>query len=347
MGAKLELSEAANFSPPPQGGRGFVRLAVLAFAVLTLATPAGAQGTAGNWPDKPVRMVVPFPAGSSTDIVSRIVAQKLGVRLGQQVIIDNRSGASGAIGADATARAAPDGYTIGVATLSTHALAASLNPNLSYNPVTDFAPIIMIGSAPYALAIHGGLPARNVTELIALAKTKPRALNYASAGPASLAHLAGALFAYMAGVELTHVPYRSSGQAVLDLTEGRIEMQFGTLGPTLPYIRSGKIRALAVTGARRSASLPDVPTLNEAGLAGYEASLWMALVAPAATPPAIVSRLHGVVTALLAAPDTIAALDAQGMETEPSTPDELRRRIRGEIDKWRNVVAVAGIHTEP
>jgi tripartite-type tricarboxylate transporter receptor subunit TctC len=199
----------------------------------------------------------------------------------------------------------------------------------------------------YALAIHAGLPARNVSELIALAKAKPRALNYASAGPASLAHLAGALFSYMAGVELTHVPYRSSGQAVLDLTEGRIEMQFGTLGPTLPYIRSGKVRALAVTGARRSPSLPEVPTLDEAGLAGYEASLWMALVAPAATPAAIVSRLNGEMTALLAAPDTVAALDAQGMETEPSTPDDLRRRIRGEIDKWRKVVAVAGIHTEP
>jgi len=324
-----------------------IRLAVLALVAFAVSTAANAQGMAGNWPDKPVRMIVPFPAGSSTDILSRIVAQKLGVRLGQQVIIDNRSGASGAIGADAIARAAPDGYTIGIATLSTHALAVSLNPNLSYNPVTDFAPVIMIGSAPYVLAIHAGVPANNVAELIALARAKPRALNYASVGPASLAHLAGALFGYMAGVELTHVPYRSSGQAVLDLSEGRIEMQFGTLGPTLPYIRSGKARALAVTGARRSASLPDVPTLDEAGLRGYEASLWVAIVAPAATPAAIVSRLHGEMAALLAAPDTVAALDAQGMETEPSTPDDLRRRIRAEIDKWRSLVAATGIHTEP
>jgi tripartite-type tricarboxylate transporter receptor subunit TctC len=324
-----------------------VRLAILAVAVLAATAPARAQGAADNWPDKPVRMIVPFPAGSSTDIVSRIIAQKLGVRLGQQFIVDNRSGASGAIGADATARAAPDGYTIGIATLSTHALAASLNPNLSYNPATDFAPVIMIGSAPYALVVYAGLPATNVAELIALAKSKPRALNYASAGPASLAHLAGALFAYMAGIELTHVPYRSSGQSVLDLTEGRIEMQFGTLGPTLPYIRSGKVRALAVTGARRTASLPDVPTLDEAGLRGYEASLWMALVAPAATPAAVVARLNAAMTTILAAPDTVAALDAQGMETGPSTPGELGRRIRAEIDKWRNLVAAAGIHTEP
>jgi tripartite-type tricarboxylate transporter receptor subunit TctC len=323
-----------------------VRFAVLALFALA-ATASTAAGAADSWPDKPVRMIVPFPAGSSTDIVSRIIAQKLSVRLGQQFIIDNRSGASGAIGADATARAAPDGYTIGIATLSTHALAASLNPNLSYNPAADFAPISMIGSAPYALAVYAGLPARNVAELIALAKAKPRALNYASAGPASLAHLAGALFAYMAKVELTHVPYRSSGQAVLDLTEGRIEMQFGTLGPTLPYIRSGKVRPLAVTGARRSASLPEVPTLDEAGLSGFEASLWMALVAPAATPAPIIARLNAEMATILAAPDTIAALDTQGMETEPSTPEELRRRIRGEIDKWRALVAAAGINAEP
>jgi tripartite-type tricarboxylate transporter receptor subunit TctC len=322
-----------------------VRLAVLALA--TLAATASTHAGAADWPDKPVRMIVPFPAGSSTDIVSRIIAQKLGQRLGQQFIIDNRSGASGAIGADATARAAPDGYTVGIATLSTHALAASLNPNLSYNPATDFAPVSMIGSAPYALAVYAGLPAKNVAELIALAKAKPRALNYASAGPASLAHLAGALFAYMAKVELTHVPYRSSSQAVLDLTEGRIEMQFGTLGPTLPYIRSGKVRPLAVTGARRSPSLPDVQTLDEAGLTGYEASLWMALVAPASTPAPIIARLNAEMATILAAPDTVAALDAQGMETEPSTPDELRRRIRSEIDKWRALVAVAAIHTEP
>jgi len=168
-----------------------------------------------------------------------------------------------------------------------------------------------------------------------------------SAPPASPISPARCSPIWRAGVELTHVPYRSSGQAVLDLSEGRIEMQFGTLGPTLPYIRSGKVRALAVTGARRSASLPDVPTLDEAGLRGYEASLWVAIVAPAATPAAIVSRLHGEMTVLLAAPDTVAALDAQGMETEPSTPDDLRRRIRAEIDKWRSLVAATGIHTEP
>jgi tripartite-type tricarboxylate transporter receptor subunit TctC len=317
----------------------------LALAAVLIAAPVYAENSA-TWPDKPVRLIVPFPAGSSTDIVSRIIAQKLGLRLRQQVIVDNRSGASGAIGSDAVARAPADGYTLGLATLSTHALAPSLNPSLSYNPATDFAPVGMIGSQPYVLGVYAGLPVKSVADLTVLAKAKPHALNYASAGPASLAHLAGALFAYMAHVELTHVPYRSSSQAVLDLTEGRIEMQFGTLGPTLPYIRAGKVRAIAVTSAKRTASLPDTPTLDEAGLRGYEASLWLALVAPAATPAAIVSRLNREMTAILVAPDTIAALDAQGVDAEPSTPEELGRRVLIEIDKWRTLLTAADIHAE-
>jgi tripartite-type tricarboxylate transporter receptor subunit TctC len=321
-----------------------VRLVAGAVVAIIVNAAAFAQAT---YPDKPVRLIVPFPAGSSTDIVARIVAQKLGQRLGQQLVIDNRSGASGAIGAEALAHAAPDGYTIGIATLSTHALASSLNPNLSYNPVTDFAPVTMIGTSPYALTVYPGLKAKSVPELIALAKAKPGALNYASAGPASLAHFAGALFAYMSGVQLTHVPYRSSGQAVLDVIEGRIEMQFGTLAPTMPYIRSGQVRALAVTGARRVTSLPDLPTLAETGLTGYEASLWMALMAPAATPPAIIARLYRDMAAILATPEMVEALQAQGMEMDPMTPDQLRARIAREIDKWRNLVKVAGIHVEP
>ena len=255
----FEFSGEGKKAPARQLDVAMVRMALATFMVLALAAPGQAQGVADKWPDKPVRMIVPFPGGSATDLVARIIAQKLGSRLGQQFVVDNRSGASGAIGVEAVARAAPDGYTIGIATLSTHAIAPSLNRNLSYNPVADFAPVGMIGISSYALAVYAGLPAKNVAELIALAKAKPGALNYASAGPASLAHLAGALFSYMAGVELTHVPYRGSNQAVLDLTEGRIQMQFGTLGPTLPYIRSGKVRALAVrvrVGPRRCPTCP-------------------------------------------------------------------------------------------
>ena len=199
-------------------------------------------------------------------------------------MIDNRPGASGEMGTLMVAHAAPDGYTIGLATSSTHGVSAGLNPKLSYNPLTDFAPVSMIGAAPYVLSVYPGLPANNVAELIALAKAKPRVLNYASAGPESLAHVAGTLFERLAGVELTEVPYRSSNQAVLDLTEGRIEIQFGTLAPTLGQIRANQVRALAVTGTTRADSLPGVPTLQEAGLNGYDVVLWMAVVMPAGKP---------------------------------------------------------------
>jgi tripartite-type tricarboxylate transporter receptor subunit TctC len=325
-----------------------MRLALLLLATVMAAGAALAQMGAGDagWPSKPIHFIVPFPAGSSTDIVARIVGQRLSDRLGQQVVVDNRAGASGNLGSDAVARSAPDGYTIGLATTSTHAVAASLNANLPYDPVKDFAPVSFIGSSPYVLATYPGVSAKSVAELIALARARPRMLNYASAGPASLAHLAGALFESLAGVELTHVPYRSSNQAVLDLTEGRIEMQFGSLAPTLPYIAAGKMRALAVTGAKRSDSLPDVPTIIEGGIAGYEVSLWMAIVMPAATAPGVVLRLNREVSAILATAETKAALIAQGMEPESSTPEALGARIRGDIEKWRIVIAKAGIRAE-
>lgn len=319
------------------------RLASLLLAALIGCATTAPLHAEDAWPTKPVRLIVPFPAGSATDIVARIVAEKLGGRLGQQVVIDNRSGASGNIGSEAIARSEPDGYTIGLATNSTHAVAASLNRRLAYDPVKDFAPVSMIGSSPYVLAVHPGLPAKTVSELIALAKQKPGKLSYGSAGPASLAHLAGALFSTLAGVELNHVPYRSSNQAVIDVIEGRIDMQFGTLAPTLPHIRAGKLRALATTGTKRIGLLPDVPTLDEAGLRGYEASLWMAIVAPAAVPQAIVERLNKELRVALTDRDVVAALAVQGLTPEPSTPDELRARIRNEIAKWRDVISKAGI----
>jgi tripartite-type tricarboxylate transporter receptor subunit TctC len=319
------------------------RLASLLLAALFGCVAVASAQAEDAWPTKPVRLIVPFPAGSATDIVARILAEKLGGRLGQQVVIDNRSGASGNIGSEAIARSEPDGYTIGLATNSTHAVAASLNKKLAYDPLKDFAPVSMIGSSPYVLAVNPKLPAKSVSELIALAKQKPGALSYGSAGPASLAHLAGALFSTLAGVELNHVPYRSSNQAVIDVIEGRIDMQFGTLAPTMPHIRAGKLRALATTGLKRVDLLPDVPTLDEAGLRGYEASLWMAIVAPAAVPPAIVDRLNKELRVALTDRDVVAALAVQGLTPEPSAPDELHERIRNEIAKWRTVVAKAGI----
>jgi tripartite-type tricarboxylate transporter receptor subunit TctC len=322
-----------------------VRLALMLLAIFA-ATPAAAQSDDASWPNRPIRFIVPFPAGSASDTVARLIGQKLGDRLGQQLVIENRVGASGNLGSDAIARAAPDGYTIGLATTSTHAVAVTLSPNLPYDPLKDFAAVSLIGSSPYVLAVHPGVPAKTVPELVTLAKAKPRALNYSSAGPASLAHLAGALFCHLTGTELTHVPYRSSAQAVLDLIEGRIEIQFGTLAPTIPHIREGKMRALAVTSAKRVTALPHVPTLAEAGIPGYEASLWIAAVAPAATPAGILARLNRELIAVLNAPDTRDALLAQGIEPEPGTGEELRARIRADIEKWRDVIAKAGIRTE-
>ncbi|MGD0025470.1 MAG: tripartite tricarboxylate transporter substrate binding protein [Xanthobacteraceae bacterium] len=319
----------------------------LAIIVIANSRYALAQDNDTKWPDHPVRFIVPFPAGSESDIIARIVAQKLTTELGQPFVIDNRSGASGVIGAEAIARAKPDGYTIGLATNSTHAVAPSVDANLSYDPMTDFAPVSMIGSSPYVLLVNAAVPAQNVAELIALAKAKPHALSCASVGPASLAYLAGKLFSHLAGVELTDVPYRSSSQAVLDVAAGRIEMQFGTILPTLPFIRAGKLRALAVTGTKRIDALPDVPTLQEVGLAGYEAVLWMAVVMPAASPSSIVARLNRAMRNALATADVAATLKAQEMQPELTTPDALRERIRIEIAKWRSVAALTGVKAEP
>ena len=326
-----------------------IRLAGVLVALILAALPSQrvlAQAGTANWPDHPIHLIVPFPAGSSTDTIARIVGQILSPRLGQQIVIDNRPGASGDLGAEAVARAAPDGYTIGIATTSTHALAVSLNSHLAYDPIKDFSPISMIGDSPYVLAVYPGVPAKSVAELIALAKEKPRALNYASAGSASLAHLAGALFEKMAGVELTHVPYRSSAQSVLDLVEGRIEMQFGQLAPTLPFLRSGKMRALAVTGAQRVEALPDVPTIAESGLPGYAVSLWMAIVAPAGVPRPIVDRLNREINAVVGSLEGMKALKAQLFTPAADTPEALQALIRDEIAKWRDVTQAAGIKPE-
>jgi tripartite-type tricarboxylate transporter receptor subunit TctC len=291
-------------------------------------------------------LVVPFPAGSSTDIIARIVAQKLSPRLGQQVVIENRAGASGNIGADAVAKAAPDGYTIGIATASTHAVAASLSPNLPYDPIRDFAPVGMIGSQPYVLVLHPALPARNLAELIALAKAKPGTLNYGSAGIASLAHLATELFASMAGVNIIHVPYKSSSQSMTDMITGRLDMQFATIAPSLPTIRAGQLRALVTSGKTRVAALPELPTVAEAGIAGYEAALWVSFVVPSRTSPRIIARLNREVNDVLESSDGTEALVAQGMAPEPGPPEALTERIRGDIEKWRGVAAKAGIRSE-
>jgi tripartite-type tricarboxylate transporter receptor subunit TctC len=303
---------------------------------------AQAQPSGSAWPKRPIRLIVPFTPGSSSDIVASLISQKLVARLGQQIVVENRVGAGGSLGTELVAHTEPDGYTLGLANTSTHAVAPTLAP-LGYDPVKDFAPVSMLGSSPFVLALYPGLPAHDVQELIALARAKPRLLSYASAGPATLAHLSGALFEKMAHIEMTHVPYRGTAQSTLDLVEGRVEMQFGTIPPTLAHIQAGRLRALAVTGARRNAALPEVPTMAEAGLPGYECTLWQALVAPAATPAAIIGRLNREVTVVLADDEVRAALAQYGIDPESGGPEALGARIRAELEKWREVIVGAGL----
>jgi tripartite-type tricarboxylate transporter receptor subunit TctC len=316
----------------------------VAFALLlTLFAVQAAAAQSAAWPDRPVHLIVPFPGGSSSDIVARIVAKGLSDRLGQQLVVENRPGASGNVGTEAVAHAAADGYTLGLANTSTLTLSPSLMAKPTYDPVKDFAPISMIGASPFVLASYPGLPVHDVRELIAKAKAEPGKLTFAEAGPATLANLAGVLFAKMAAIELTPVSYRGSEQEVLDIIEGRVDMQFATIPPTLSLIRDGKVRALAVTGAQRSAVLGDVPTVAESGLPGYESVLWQALYAPAGTPAPIVTRLNSEMNVILHDGAAVDALAKLGVEAQPGTPQQLADRISADLKKWREVIVSAGI----
>jgi len=315
----------------------------IALCALIMASPALAQG---EYPEKPVRIIVPFPAGSATDIVSRLMAQKFSLKLGQQFIVENRPGASGNLGADIIAKSAPDGYTIGLITASTHGVTPALGTKLPYDSIADFKPISMIGAASYVLVLYPGIPVKSIAELIALAKTKPGELNYGSAGLASLAHLAAAMFANDTDIKLTHVPYKSSAQSAIDIMTGRLDMQFATVGPTLASIREGKLRALAVSGAKRVSSLPEVPTMMEAGVKGYDVTLWIAYVTPAGVPDAIIAKLNRAMGEILKEPDIVESLQKQGFEPEPGTPEAVTARIKNETAKWRDLVAKTGIKVE-
>jgi len=318
--------------------------------VLGLLLAAGIVNAAlaqpGRWPEKPIRMIVPLPAGAAVDIVARLICQRLGERLGQTIVVENRAGASGALAADVVAKAPADGYVLGMATTTTHVTTAILNAKLPYDPVRDFVPVALVGLVPYVLTVSPSLPVKNLSDLLALAKAKPKTVSYSSVGNASQAHLATELMSSMAGVEFNHVPYRTSSQAVLDLSEGRIDMTFGVLGSNLPLIRDGKIRALALATPRRSEDIPDVPTMAEAGLPGFEASLWFAVVAPVALPVSILTRLNREVNAILNEPDIKKGLANQAIAVETAEPDQLRQIIRDDIEKWRAVAKEVGIKAE-
>lgn len=323
------------------------RIVLSLLVLLTASAIARAQTIAdvAEWPKRPVRFIVSSTPGSAGDIVCRVVTQQLGQRLKQYFVIDNRAAAAGIVASETLARSAPDGYTVGLVTTSTHVIATLFNPALAYDPMKDFAPVSTIGDSPYVVAVYPGLPVKNVAELVALAKSKPRQLNNGVFGTTSLGYLAGVLFAELAGVELNSVAYRSSALAALDVAAGRIDMQFSTLAPAIPLIREGRLRALATTGVKRVSLLPEVPTLAEAGLAGYEVSLWMGVAGPAGTAPGIISRLNREISTILNSPEIADVLLQQGMVVDPGVPGHLARRISDDLKKWREVVTRAGIRT--
>jgi tripartite-type tricarboxylate transporter receptor subunit TctC len=319
---------------------------VLGVATIAAATAGVAPAVrAAAWPDRPIHFIVPFPAGSSSDIVARIVAQRLGQRLGQTLVVEDRPGAGGAIAYEAVAHAAADGYTLGLLNTS-FTLLPSLLATHTFDPIKSFAPISMLGASPFILASYPGLAAHTVPDVIALAKAAPGKHTFAESGPTTLANLAGLLFDKMAGIQITPIAYRGSEQEVPDLIAGRVDLAFVTIPPTLPLIRQSQVRAIAVTGAKRSQALPDVPTIAESGLAGYEAVLWQAINAPAGTPAPILARLNKETDALLREPSTAQALARVGVEAEPSTPAQLGDRIASDIKKWREVIVSAGIKGE-
>ena len=302
--------------------------------------------SAQPFPTKPIRWVVPFAPGGSTDTLARTLAVKLSEALGQQVVIDNRAGASGNIGMEIVARAPADGHTILLGYIANVAIAPSLYEKLPFDPVKDYEPITLLATSPNVLVAHPTVAAKNLKELIALAKAQPGKLNYASASIASVGHLTGELLNDLAGIKMTHVAYKGSGQAVTDLLGGHIQLMFSGFSSTLPHIKSGKLRALAQTGEKRSPALPDVPTIAESGFPKFEATAWYGVHAPAKTPKPIVSRLNAELVKALKLPDVSERLGSLGFEIAATTPEYYGNYIRSEIKKWAKVVKASGAKPE-
>jgi tripartite-type tricarboxylate transporter receptor subunit TctC len=310
---------------------------IVAAASLALPLAAGAQ----DYPVKPIRFIVPFAPGGGNDILGRVVAQKLNESLGVAVIVDNRGGAGGTIGTDLAAKAPPDGYTMLINNVSL-AVNVTLYPRLPYDTLKDLDPVTLVGRQPNILVVHPSLPARSVKELLALARSKPREVTYGSGGIGSSSHLATELLKIVAKVDLVHVPYKGMGPALIDLISGQTQLIMATLASALPFVRSGKVRALAVTPARRAAVVPDVPTMIEAGVEGFEYSTWYGLMLPAGVPQPVLNRIHGSMMKVLAAPDVKEKFGAQGVEPASMTQQEFRSYLKSEVAKWAVVIKASG-----
>jgi len=311
-------------------------------ATSLLATAALAQ----SYPAKPIRLIVPFAAGGGNDNVARLVGKHLSDSLGQPLVIDNRPGAGGVLGAELAAKAVPDGYTLFLGGVGSHAVNPNLNVSLPYDPIRDFAPVALLAQAPLVLVVHPSVPADSITAFVALARSRPGQLNYASNGNGSSSHLAAVMFDSMTGVDMVHVPYKGLSPALTDLLSGRVQLMFSSVVAILPHIKAGKLRGLAVTGSRRLASMPNLPTIAESGLPGYEASSWYGVLAPAGTPREIVARLNAELVKALEQPEVRTSLLAEGAEPIGGSPEQFAAHIRSEMERLGKMIREAKIRPE-
>jgi len=324
------------------------RTAVRSIAVALAATaiPFAAPALAQAWPSKPITYVVPFPPGGTTDVLARIIAQKLGPALGTTIVIENKPGAGGNVGSEFVAKAAPDGYTIMGGTISSHSINVSLYPKLPHDPVKSFAPITLIGTNPNILVVSAASPFRSLQDITAALKAKPGSLSYASAGNGTSQHLSAELYKFMAGVDMVHIPYKGSGPAIQDVMGGQVPMMFDTSVVAGPHIESGRLRALAVTSAKRSAAFPNVPTVAEQGVPGYDVVSWQAVFAPAGTPQPIIDRLYTEIAKILKEPDVQDRFAKLGLDPSGMPPAELAAFQKAEIEKWAKVIKAANIRID-
>jgi tripartite-type tricarboxylate transporter receptor subunit TctC len=329
--------------------RTFLHTALASMASLTAGTgavPALAQSAPG-WPaGKPITYLVPFPAGGTTDTLARLISQRLGTALGTSVVVENKGGAGGSVGSEMAARAPGDGYLLLGGTISSHAINVSLYPKLGYDPIKSFAPVAMIGSNPVVLVVRQDSPYKTLEDILAAARARPGTISAASAGSGTSQHLALELLAYRSGTKFVHVPYKGSGPAIQDVMGGQVDMMFDTTVVAGPHIQSGKLRAIAVSSARRLETMPNVPTVAESGIPGYEVTSWQAIFVPAATPAPIVERLHAEVMKILQTPEMQERLKALGMEPSTMTTAQFSAFQKAEVDKWAQVVKAAGVKVE-
>jgi len=324
-----------------------VRLLSRRALVLSMVGGAAVPALAVAYPDKPVRLVVPFPAGGATDFMARSLAQKLAERLGQPVVVDNKAGAGGSLGAEAVATAAPDGHTLLFATMGSLTINPSIYRNLRYDALKNFEPVALTHNTSNLLVVHPDVKANSVAELIALAKGQPKQLTFASSGNGTTSHLSGVLFESLAGVDLVHVPYKGSSAAFNDFLGGRISMMFDTTSNFVDYVKTGKLRALGVTGRKRSPALPDVPAIAETpGMAAYDVSLWLGVLAPAGTPKDVVAKLQGEIRAVMSTPEMARQLGDAGIEVRLGTPAEMSALIRADTARWAQVVKRSGMQLD-